>query len=260
MYDLKTRLGLTVTAVPVKHRCRAWGAVVTHESGWRAVCAWKATRCTFSNADIAIHAASPATRCLATRLSKRVKAHRSLSTKQQSKTTCPKSPRRRATARSARLSTSQLGSSSPSPSSTLSAADTILPQHARSTPPPHSLFRALPEAPASFRLRDRRRSAPTNCCDRFRPHEPATRRLLEGRALPRSDGCAVELGRGGGQGRCGRVERKGLGRGRRRLAGRQQRRLVLSLPEGRHQLLRTSLGFLAASQLAKVLDECGRES
>ncbi|BGP27122.1 3' tRNA processing endoribonuclease [Rhodotorula toruloides] len=35
--DLKTRLGLTVTAVPVKHRCRAWGAVVTHDSGWRAV-------------------------------------------------------------------------------------------------------------------------------------------------------------------------------------------------------------------------------
>ncbi|BGP34813.1 hypothetical protein JCM10296v2_006637 [Rhodotorula toruloides] len=35
--DLKTRLGLTITAVPVKHRCRAWGAVVTHESGWRAV-------------------------------------------------------------------------------------------------------------------------------------------------------------------------------------------------------------------------------
>ncbi|GAA5921209.1 hypothetical protein JCM3775_004142 [Rhodotorula graminis] len=36
--DLKTVAGLTeVTAVPVLHRCRAWGAVITHSSGWRVV-------------------------------------------------------------------------------------------------------------------------------------------------------------------------------------------------------------------------------
>ncbi|GAA5820403.1 hypothetical protein JCM3770_002431 [Rhodotorula araucariae] len=36
--ELKTTMGLTeVTAVPVLHRCRAWGAVITHSSGWRVV-------------------------------------------------------------------------------------------------------------------------------------------------------------------------------------------------------------------------------
>ncbi|BGP51089.1 hypothetical protein JCM10450v2_007018 [Rhodotorula kratochvilovae] len=36
--ELKTIVGLTeVTAVPVLHRCRAWGAVITHSSGWRVV-------------------------------------------------------------------------------------------------------------------------------------------------------------------------------------------------------------------------------
>lgn len=35
---LKQCTGLTeITAVPVLHRCRAWGAVITHASGWRAV-------------------------------------------------------------------------------------------------------------------------------------------------------------------------------------------------------------------------------
>ncbi|GAA5907088.1 hypothetical protein JCM8208_004509 [Rhodotorula glutinis] len=36
--ELKSIVGLTeVTAVPVLHRCRAWGAVITHSSGWRVV-------------------------------------------------------------------------------------------------------------------------------------------------------------------------------------------------------------------------------
>ncbi|GAA6036325.1 hypothetical protein JCM8097_001668 [Rhodosporidiobolus ruineniae] len=36
--DLKTRLGLSeVTAVPVLHRCRAWGVVIGHSSGWKVV-------------------------------------------------------------------------------------------------------------------------------------------------------------------------------------------------------------------------------
>ncbi|GAA5984538.1 hypothetical protein JCM10908_003390 [Rhodotorula pacifica] len=36
--DLMATTGLIeVTAVPVLHRCRAWGAVITHNSGWRVV-------------------------------------------------------------------------------------------------------------------------------------------------------------------------------------------------------------------------------
>ncbi|GAA5982370.1 hypothetical protein JCM5350_006161, partial [Sporobolomyces pararoseus] len=36
--DLLELLGLeAVAAVPVLHRCRAWGAVITHRSGWRVV-------------------------------------------------------------------------------------------------------------------------------------------------------------------------------------------------------------------------------
>ncbi|GAA5863071.1 hypothetical protein JCM8547_002788 [Rhodosporidiobolus lusitaniae] len=36
--DLKNRLGLNeVTAVPVLHRCRAWGVVIGHSSGWKVV-------------------------------------------------------------------------------------------------------------------------------------------------------------------------------------------------------------------------------
>lgn len=37
--DLKSLLGLTeVLAVPVLHRCRCWGLVITHQSGWKAAC------------------------------------------------------------------------------------------------------------------------------------------------------------------------------------------------------------------------------
>ncbi|GAA5867433.1 hypothetical protein JCM1840_002137 [Sporobolomyces johnsonii] len=36
--DLKERLGLSsIVAVPVLHRCRCWGAVIEHSSGWKAV-------------------------------------------------------------------------------------------------------------------------------------------------------------------------------------------------------------------------------
>lgn len=34
LLDLKS-----VVAVPVLHRCRCWGVVIEHNSGWKAVCA-----------------------------------------------------------------------------------------------------------------------------------------------------------------------------------------------------------------------------
>ncbi|BGP19471.1 hypothetical protein JCM10213_006291 [Rhodosporidiobolus nylandii] len=44
--DLKTLLGLTeVTCVPVLHRCRAWGVVVSHTSGWKIVFSGDTTPC-----------------------------------------------------------------------------------------------------------------------------------------------------------------------------------------------------------------------
>ncbi|KAI5476760.1 3' tRNA processing endoribonuclease [Pseudohyphozyma bogoriensis] len=35
--DVEETLGVKITTVPVLHRCRCWGAVIDHKSGWRAV-------------------------------------------------------------------------------------------------------------------------------------------------------------------------------------------------------------------------------